>query len=462
MRLNRVGKIQEIVILICALIIVLVGVMFVLLSNDTFRIGTYINGVDCSFLTIESTSEKLEKSMNKTGITLKFADNKEYVCLGAFFEIKVENTDALTDILFKQNLEKDESESSYQIDNLYSINEDKVKEYISSLTVFKESSQTKPENAYLKYDEEEKQMIIEPEKLGNYLKLEDAYNYMVEELKRGETVIDFTEITDIEPGIVSTNKKLISQQDELNKILSTTINYTLHNGETYTLNADKMKKWFKQDDDGYYTYDLDSKISEVVEELNKKGKYLLTSTDFNTTGKGKISISFGRKTYAQINQDKEIERIKEMLGTQKSYDLEAIYNPLPDYTNIDTYVELDLTRQRVWMYVNGNCILDTPCVTGNVAGGYSTPPGIFHLTYKDTTTYLEGYNSDGSKYKSFVNFWMPFNGGIGFHDASWRSSFGGRIYMTNGSHGCVNLPYAAAQTIYNNINTSMPIILYAS
>ena len=57
---------------------------------------------------------------------------------------------------------------------------------------------------------------------------------------------------------------------------------------------------------------------------------------------------------------------------------------------------------------------------------------------------------------------MPFNGGIGFHDASWRSSFGGRIYMTNGSHGCVNLPYAAAQTIYNNINTSMPIILYAS
>ena len=206
----------------------------------------------------------------------------------------------------------------------------------------------------------------------------------------------------------------------------------------------------------------EKQISEFVEELNKEGKYLLTSTDFNATGKGKISISFGRKTYAQINQDEEIKRIKEMLGMQKSYDIEPIYNPLPDYTNINTYIELDLTRQRVWMYVNGNCILDTPCVTGNVAGGYSTPPGIFHLTYKDTTTYLEGYNSDGSKYKSFVNFWMPFNGGIGFHDASWRSSFGGRIYMTNGSHGCVNLPYAAAQTIYNNINTSMPIILYAS
>ena len=57
---------------------------------------------------------------------------------------------------------------------------------------------------------------------------------------------------------------------------------------------------------------------------------------------------------------------------------------------------------------------------------------------------------------------MPFNGGIGFHDAAWRSRFGGTIYLTNGSHGCVNLPYSAAQTLYSNINTSIPIILYAS
>ena len=114
------------------------------------------------------------------------------------------------------------------------------------------------------------------------------------------------------------------------------------------------------------------------------------------------------------------------------------------------------------MYVNGKQIVNTPCVTGSVAGGYSTPAGIYYLTYKTTDTYLEGYNGDGSKYRSHVNFWMPFNGGIGFHDAAWRSSFGGNIYMTNGSHGCVNLPYSAAQTLYQNINTSIPIILYAS
>ena len=36
---------------------------------------------------------------------------------------------------------------------------------------------------------------------------------------------------------------------------------------------------------------------------------------------------------------------------------------------------------------------------------------------------------------------MPFVGNsIGLHDASWRGSFGGSIYQSNGSHGCVNLP----------------------
>ena len=103
------------------------------------------------------------------------------------------------------------------------------------------------------------------------------------------------------------------------------------------------------------------------------------------------------------------------------------------------------------MYINGECILNTPCVTGNVSGGYSTPVGIYYLTYKTTDTTLEGYNRDGSKYSSPVKYWMPFNGGIGFHDATWRSNFGGNIYMTNGSHGCVNLPFAAARTMYNNI-----------
>ena len=320
----------------------------------------------------------------------------------------------------------------------------------------------KPENASLQYDEKSKSMVIKSEQYGNEVDLETACNFMIDALKRGETIIDFTEITNINPTILSTDDKLKEEQSYINSILATTVEYTLYDGSTYTLDASVMKDWISQGDDGYYSIDLDNNIPKFIDGLEEKAEYLLTSTDFNATDLGKIQVAFGRRTYATINEEEEAKRIKEQLGTSESYKVEPIYNALPDYYNINTYVELDLTRQRVWMYVDGKQIVNTPCVTGNVAGGYSTPAGIYYLTYKTTDTYLEGYNGDGSKYRSHVNFWMPFNGGIGFHDAAWRSSFGGNIYMTNGSHGCVNLPYSAAQTLYQNINTSIPIILYAS
>lgn len=55
---------------------------------------------------------------------------------------------------------------------------------------------------------------------------------------------------------------------------------------------------------------------------------------------------------------------------------------------------------------------------------------------------------------------MPFNGNIGLHDATWRSTFGGTIYKTSGSHGCVNLPPAVAKTIFENIAAGVPVLCY--
>ena len=461
MKKARVGKVLNIVVLVCVIIIFLLIIMFALFVKDVFQYKTSINGIDCSFLNIPSSKQKLEKEMNNSSITLKFADDKEYVCLGAYFNFKINDTDTLLNIMQKQ---KDgENREIYNLSNLFKIDENKVKEYLSSLSVFNKSSTRKPQNAYLEWNEEDKSFYIKPEVYGNELSFDAAYDYMINELKNGKTIIDFTEITNINPKILSNDKNLKTQMDKINSILTTTINYKLHDGSTYTLDYKTMKNWVIVDDDGNYSIDIDNNVSKFVDTLNEKASYQLTSTKFNATGLGKISIAFGRKTYANINEEKEIDRIKsELKNPGKKSNWEVIYNSLPDYTNLSTYVELDLSRQRVWMYVNGRCILNTPCVTGNVSGGYSTPVGIYHLTYKTMNTTVEGYNSDGSKYSSPVTFWMPFNGGIGFHDASWRSNFGGNIYMTNGSHGCVNLPYSAAQTVYNNINTSIPIILYAS
>ena len=121
-------------------------------------------------------------------------------------------------------------------------------------------------------------------------------------------------------------------------------------------------------------------------------------------------------------------------------------------------MEVNLTAQHLWFYKNGNLIVDSDFVSGNVGRGNGTHTGIYGITYKTRDAIL-GENS-GADYRSPVSFWMPFNGNEGLHDANWRSKFGGSIYKTNGSHGCVNLPYSAAEKIYNNIEAGVAVVVF--
>ena len=114
------------------------------------------------------------------------------------------------------------------------------------------------------------------------------------------------------------------------------------------------------------------------------------------------------------------------------------------------------------MYENGVLTWDSPCVTGNVSKDYTTPEGIYSLTYKETDRILRGSKKeDGTyEYESHVDYWMPFNGGIGFHDASWREKFGGTIYQYAGSHGCINLPVEKSKLLYEKVYKGMPVLCH--
>ena len=120
-----------------------------------------------------------------------------------------------------------------------------------------------------------------------------------------------------------------------------------------------------------------------------------------------------------------------------------------------TYIEVNLSSQQLWFYKNGECLVSTSMVSGKVVDGHCTPTGVYSIYSKSTDTYLTGPG-----YRSYVSYWMPFYGGYGLHDATWRGSFGGDIYLYNGSHGCVNLPLKSAGTIYDNAPVGTKVILY--
>ena len=101
-------------------------------------------------------------------------------------------------------------------------------------------------------------------------------------------------------------------------------------------------------------------------------------------------------------------------------------------------------------------MVDTPVVTGNPNKGDATPAGgVWAIDAK-----MQEYVLTGEGYEAPVDYWMPFNGDIGIHDMQNRWEFGGTIYLSNGSHGCVNTPYDAAQTIYNIVSIGTPVVVY--
>ncbi len=119
-----------------------------------------------------------------------------------------------------------------------------------------------------------------------------------------------------------------------------------------------------------------------------------------------------------------------------------------------TYVDVNITTQKLVYFVNGTPLIISDVVTGR-SGSRSTPTGAFAVYAKQTGRTLKG---DG--YSAYVNFWMPFYKSYGLHDANWRSSFGGNIYQSGGSHGCVNMPYSTASALYNSINVGTPVIIH--
>ena len=121
-----------------------------------------------------------------------------------------------------------------------------------------------------------------------------------------------------------------------------------------------------------------------------------------------------------------------------------------------SYIIISIAYQRVWAYIGSQRIVDAPVITGRPS--MPTPRGLFAIQpYKESPSVLVGED-----YESPVQYWIPFLGNAyGLHDASWQTQgFGGDLYLYLGSHGCVNTPYYAVQTLYNTYSVGTPVVVY--
>ncbi len=227
--------------------------------------------------------------------------------------------------------------------------------------------------------------------------------------------------------------------------------------ETRVVNSDVYYPWLTVHEDGAKELDK-AAVRAYVDALKEETDTAGTTRDFVTADGRTVQVTgpFGYKMSAKKETAQLMADILsgEQITREPIYTRVGIQRDAPEYGS--SYVEVDLTKQKVYLFVDGQQILETDCVTGNARRRMNTPEGIYSMTYKAKNAILRGPG-----YATHVNYWMPFNKGIGLHDATWRSKFGGEIYARNGSHGCVNLPLEAAKTIYEYVGKGFPVICHA-
>lgn len=120
-----------------------------------------------------------------------------------------------------------------------------------------------------------------------------------------------------------------------------------------------------------------------------------------------------------------------------------------------TYIEVDLGIQKLYYYEDGALRLETDVVSGDTKRRRSTPEGVNYVYSKQKNRVLRGRD-----YVTPVKFWMPVDGAIGIHDSDWRDEFGGDIYETDGSHGCVNVPPEVMAELYDMTEIGTPVVMF--
>ncbi len=214
---------------------------------------------------------------------------------------------------------------------------------------------------------------------------------------------------------------------------------------------------FLLDSTGSFLWDTEE-IEAFVDELVSRYNTCDTDLSFQATSGAVVEVP-----YVTYGTEIDAEAEKEYLTNALINRIEEVH--IPTYIQEgyvrgvndigDTYIEVDMTNQKLYGYKAGEIVVETDIVTGNMRRKWDTPVGVNFVYNKQKNRILRGQG-----YASPVDYWMPVKGAIGIHDADWRKEFGGEIYLKNGSHGCINVPVDIMPTVYEEFEIGTPVIMF--
>ncbi|MDO4805113.1 MAG: L,D-transpeptidase [Lachnospiraceae bacterium] len=444
-------------------IIAAVYIGFSVFFHFHFLPRTNINGVDVSMDSVEEAKEKMVALTGQYELTVKGVEGtSDETISGKNLNLQFTQFDEVSDSLKRQHellwpfiswvKKKDKINLNVTYD------EQALEEAMDRVGILDPERFKPVEDAYVATDETGHYTIY-PEKLGSEIRVDDAKDAIRKAVGKGYDEVELEQYR-IYPTIYSDDPGLKHREEQWNE-------YMKSEGLTYVLwNKDEMI--FTCGVLGSLLIDNGQDISlneEAVEELVLSWHMNYDTYDvpweFTTHYGDTVTVEpgdYGWRMYV----DNTTDSVKSNLYGHDAgrYEVEYYYKGLYDYNQGlgDTYVEVSIGQQMMWIYNGGECVVETPVVTGRATEDRMTHPGCWAVKYKDQSVTLGTYEVNG--YESYVNYWICFNGGEGIHDATWRSDFGGDIWIASGSHGCVNTPIEVMPIVYDNVFEDHAVVIY--
>lgn len=460
--------------LVMLMIIVLGGCAYGGISyyfTDRFFEGTWINGVDCSQKTAYEVEQLMAEKLSEYSIEVSSRNIAAQTIRGEDIDYQYMSTGEILQLLKKQKpyewIRGLYEQKSYTVSENVGYNKTLLQEQLKSLNCAQAENQVEPENAYVAF--QDNQFVIVPETEGSKLNIKEAYKLLDAAVEANEASIDFSDNQDayVSAEVTQDDPGLQSALEACNNYTKASITYTFGDQST-TLDGNTIKDWLQFDEKGQLVWDDNSfqqHVADYVAQLAATYDTVGTEREFQATSGRTVYVSssvYGWK----IDQAAETAHLSQEIQSGTQTTREPVYSQTANAYGVNdlgnTYIEVDLSEQHMYYYQDGVNIFESDFVSGNMSyADRQTHAGIFTLYYKKSPDVLRGgQKGTANYYEQPVQYWMPFDGGIGFHDADWRDEFGGDIYLTSGSHGCINLPPENAEVLYDLIQYDVPIVCF--
>ena len=451
--------------LITVIFLLLIGYSYGIYHfSDKFQPNTKIGQVDVSNLTLNQAKDAVEE--NLVSQEVRVAENGKELGTFVMKDLSPE-LDTLTQLENIYNAQNPNlwvtsffQGQHFDGDVLSQIRfDDKTLNSILMDLGLDNSERQPAKNATIEYNETKGYFVQEAE-TGNQIDIANLKKAVSKNLQEGKDTIEINQYY-VQPKITSEDETIQTVMDQIDQALSTEITLTI-DGHDEVIPQKEIMKWIYFDPNNDIVYD-ESLIQEFLRTYNDKYATFLKDRKFKSTLQGEVTVKPGTLGWS-IDRELEAAQIAEDLYNGEDVRRDPIiagtgYGNHGDDIG-DTYVEIDMTHQTMFIYKDGVEVLQTPIVTGQI--GTDTVPGAYSVWNKEEDAALEGYNPRSEReYVQPVSYWLAFDGtGQGIHDASWQSSFGGDTYLVSGSLGCINTPPDIMPQVYQHVELGTPVIVF--